>query len=122
MRAEILHQLHRAQATLDAYRQAWELAAQTMTEDEQPEVFVGGTSHLATQPEFTDLETIQELLRLIEERSRLLELLDKTSAGATVSVSMGYDMPGLDGCSWSPPPTAPTPPATGPWPCSARCA
>jgi heat-inducible transcriptional repressor len=99
VRAEILHQLHRAQATLDAYRRAWELAAQTMTEDEQPEVFVGGTSHLATQPEFTDLETIQELLRLIEERSRLLELLDKTSAGATVSVSMGYDMPGLDGCS-----------------------
>jgi heat-inducible transcriptional repressor len=38
------------------------------------------TSHLTDQPEFTELETIQEFLRLIEERSRLLELLDKTTA------------------------------------------
>jgi heat-inducible transcriptional repressor len=99
VRAEILLQLHRAQATLDAYRRAWELAAQTVAEDDQPEVFVGGTSHLATQPEFTDMETIQELLRLIEERSHLLELLDKTSTSPTVSVSLGQDMPGLAGCS-----------------------
>ena len=67
--------------------------------EEQPEVFVGGASHLADQPEFTDLETIQELLRLIEERSRLLELLDKTSAGASVSVNLTEGMPGIAGCS-----------------------
>jgi len=99
VRAEILLQLHNAQATLDAYRRAWELAAQAVTEDEQPEVFVGGTSHLATQPEFTDLETIQELLRLIEERSRLLELLDKTASSASVSVSLDQNVAGVSGCS-----------------------
>lgn len=99
VRIEILRQMHGAQATLDAYRRAWELAAQTVTEDEQPEVFVGGASHLANHPEFTDLETIQELLRLIEERSRLLELLDKTSASAAVSVSLDQNVAGVSGCS-----------------------
>ncbi len=99
VRGEIERQLQNARRTLDAYRRAWELAARTLAEEEQPEVFVGGASHLADQPEFTELETIQHLLRLIEERSRLLELLDKTAAGTSVSVNPAEDMPGLAGCS-----------------------
>ncbi|NLW80967.1 MAG: heat-inducible transcription repressor HrcA [Desulfovibrionales bacterium] len=99
VRSEIVHQLNQARQTLDAYRRAWELVAQAIAEDEQPEVFVGGTSNLADQPEFTDLDTIQDVLRLIEERSRLLELLDKTSTSQTVSVSLGQGMTGLSGCS-----------------------
>lgn len=99
VRAEIVRQLDSAQKTLDAYRRAWELAAKAIAEDAQPEVFVGGASHLADHPEFTELDTIQELLRLIEERSRLLELLDKTSTGESVSIRLGQDMPGLSGCS-----------------------
>jgi heat-inducible transcriptional repressor len=99
VRGEIERQLLSARKTLDAYRRAWELAAQALADEDLPEVFVGGASHLADQPEFTELETIQELLRLIEERSRLLELLDKTSAGKSVSVNLAEDMPGLSACS-----------------------
>lgn len=99
VRAEIERQLISARKTLDAYRRAWELASQALAGEEQPEVFVGGASHLTSQPEFTELETIQELLRLIEERSRLLELLDKTSAGSSVSLGLAEDVPGLAGCS-----------------------
>ncbi|PKN42944.1 MAG: heat-inducible transcription repressor HrcA [Deltaproteobacteria bacterium HGW-Deltaproteobacteria-18] len=99
VRGEIERQLQYARRTLDAYRRAWELASQALAEEEQPEVFVGGTSHLTDQPEFTELETIQELLRLIEERSRLLELLDKTSVSQSVSVSLNQSMPGLAECS-----------------------
>jgi heat-inducible transcriptional repressor len=99
VRSEIERQLASVRQTLDAYRRAWELAAQALVDEEQPEVFVGGTSHLTDQPEFTELETIQELLRLIEERSRLLELLDKTATGQSVSISLAQDMPGLAGCS-----------------------
>jgi len=99
VRGEIERQLASVRKALDAYRKAWELAAQALAEEEQPEVFVGGASHLTDQPEFMELETIQEFLRLIEERSRLLELLDKTSAGQSVSVSLTQDVPGLAGCS-----------------------
>lgn len=99
VRTEILRQLSDARRTLDAFRRAWELAAQAVTPDEQPEVFVGGASNIAGQPEFTESETIQQLLRLIEERSLLLTLLDKTCTGRSVSVSMEQDMPGLSGCS-----------------------
>lgn len=99
VRGEIERQLADARRTLDAYRRAWELAAQALAGQEQPEVFVGGASHLTGQPEFMDLETIQEFLRFIEERSRLLELLDKTAAGQSVSVSLTQDVPGLAGCS-----------------------
>lgn len=99
VRTEILRQMHGAQQALDAYRRAWNLAAQAIAEDVQPEIFVGGTSHLTDQPEFMDLKTIQELLHLIEERSRLLTLLDKTASSPNVSVGLEHDMPGLAGCS-----------------------
>jgi heat-inducible transcriptional repressor len=122
VRGEIERQLMSVRKTLDVYRKAWELAAQALAEEEQPEVFVGGASHLTDQPEFTELETIQELLRLIEERSRLLELLDKTSASQSVSVSLTQDMPGLAGCSLVASPYVPFPPITVPWPCLGRCA
>lgn len=99
VRAEILRQVKSASKTLDIlYRRALDLAEQTVREDEEPEVFVGGTSHLAEHPEFSDLDTIQDLLRLIEERTRLLELLDKTSSGRSISVSLGQDT-GLQACS-----------------------
>jgi heat-inducible transcriptional repressor len=99
VRSEIERQLLSAREALNAYRRAWELAAQALGDEDLPEVFVGGASHLAGQPEFTELGTIRELLRLIEERSRLLELLDKTSAGKSVSVSLTENMPGIVGCS-----------------------
>jgi len=99
VRGEIERQLASVRKTLDAYRRAWELAAQALAAEDQPEVFVGGASHLTDQPEFMELETIQEFLRFIEERSRLLELLDKTTAGQSVSVSLTQDVPGLTGCS-----------------------
>lgn len=99
VRQEIIRQLDNAQKTLDAYRQAWELVAEAIVDHNQPELFVGGASHLADQPEFTELATMQKLLHLIEERSRLLELLDKTSTSQSVSISLGQDMPGLMGCS-----------------------
>lgn len=98
VRIEILQRLQGARATLDAYGQAWELAAQAVAEDEEPQIFVGGTSYLVHHPEFTALETIQELLRLVEEHSRLLELLDKIAASTSVSVSLEHTVGG-SGCS-----------------------
>jgi len=98
VRSEIERQLATARQTLDAYLRAWELAAHALVDEEQPEVFVVGASHLTDQPEFMELETIQELLRLIEERSRLLDLLDKTATGRSVSVCLAQDMP-VAGCS-----------------------
>lgn len=99
VRTEILRQLHSVQKTLDASRRAWELAARAIADEDQPEVFIGGASHIAGHPEFTELDTIQQLLRLIEERSRLLELLDKTTKSQSISVSLGQDVAGLAGCS-----------------------
>ncbi len=99
VRQEIIRQLRSAQQTLDAYGQAWELAEQAIATDDQPELFVGGASHLTDHPEFTDLTTLHRVLELIEERTRLLELLDKTQSSPVVSVSLGQDMPDLLGCS-----------------------
>ncbi len=43
------------------------------------EVFVDGTPNILSQPEFTDAEHMRELMRVLEERTILLNLLDKTA-------------------------------------------
>ena len=65
----------------------------------EPAELVAGHSARVIMRMVGDDEAMRELLRLIEERSRLLELLDKTSAGASVSVNLTEGMPGIAGCS-----------------------
>jgi len=49
------------------------------TEDHTDEVFVAGTDHLVQQPEFSDLDKIAKLLKLIEDGAELREFLLKAN-------------------------------------------
>ncbi len=55
------------------------------------QLIVEGTSHLVGQPEFGDLERLRRLLQAIEERTALLELLDRVLDGAGVKVMLGSE-------------------------------
>lgn len=54
---------------------------------DERELFVEGASHMLAHAEHTDLKTMRALLSLLEERSRLLELLDTTMRSMDWSVS-----------------------------------
>lgn len=84
-RARIMMELEGARASLNRiHRQALTLARDTFGEDAEREFFFDGTAHMLTQPEFSDTKTVSELLGLLEERSRLLDLLGSTiDAGYT---------------------------------------
>ena len=60
------------------YFRALALAAETFKAEAEPEIITDGASNALSQPEFADLEQIRDLLSVLEDRSRLLELLDKT--------------------------------------------
>ena len=55
--------------------------------DDERELFVEGASHMLAHAEHADLKTMRALLSLLEERSRLLELLDTTMRSMDWSVS-----------------------------------
>jgi heat-inducible transcriptional repressor len=53
------------------------LCSQSIESDaaNQGEVYVGGASNILTKPDFANLERLRELLRTIEEKTRLVQIL-----------------------------------------------
>src|SRR6202040_4485596 len=60
----------------------------------RPELYVEGSLQALEQPEFSDRDKMRELLRALDDKTALLELLERslTNAGLTVSIgSENYD-------------------------------
>lgn len=62
---------------------------------------VNGTSNLFAQPEFADHEALSGLLRVIEQRTPLIELLQRQGMGEGIVVTIGREakLAGAEGCS-----------------------
>ena len=74
------------------------------TGGESPEVMVEGAANMVTKRDFNDKEKIRELLRVFEEKSRLVKLLNECiepSIPQPVSVRIGAEnsLPSLRGCA-----------------------
>jgi len=78
IRTEILKLMHEETSLFDKLLQtAMILCSQSIESDEdnRGEVYVGGTSNILTKPDFADLERLRELIRTIEEKTRLVKIL-----------------------------------------------
>lgn len=78
IRAEILKLMHEETALFDKLLQTAMILCSESIEsdaDNQGEVYVGGASNILTKPDFADLERLRELLRTIEEKTRLVQIL-----------------------------------------------
>jgi heat-inducible transcriptional repressor len=68
-------------------------------------VYVEGASHILDKPEFADMERLRQLFRTLEERSRLVEILDECLASergaGSVRVRIGRELaaPSMRGCA-----------------------
>jgi heat-inducible transcriptional repressor len=74
------------------------------TAEQSPEVFVEGAANIITKRDFTDKEKISELLRIFEEKSRLVKILNECIAPSIpqpVGVRIGAEnsLPSLRGCA-----------------------
>lgn len=74
------------------------------TAEQSPEVFVEGAAKIITKRDFTDKEKISELLRIFEEKSRLVKILNECIAPSIpqpVGVRIGAEnsLPSLRGCT-----------------------
>ncbi|HXZ86350.1 MAG TPA: HrcA family transcriptional regulator, partial [Myxococcota bacterium] len=65
------------------------------------ELYVGDRSRLLDQPEFAAGERLRELLRALEEKQRMLGLLDKLIGAGGVRVAIGDELgdPGVARCA-----------------------
>jgi len=78
-RSRIVRELRQAGRELsELCRRALLLAGSALQNADDRELIVGGRDNIAIQPEFSGIEAMRELLTALEERDRLLTLLDKT--------------------------------------------
>jgi heat-inducible transcriptional repressor len=91
VRVHIIREMEQAQEKFDAlYRKALLLARKTFV-DEERELLVDGTMNILHQPDFSDLSTLRELFRIVDERSKLLELLDKLTGEGGIKIVFGLE-------------------------------
>jgi heat-inducible transcriptional repressor len=75
------------------------------TAQSESEVFVEGAFNILTKPEFGDIENIRELLRVFEEKERLIKILnecvDQLVQQQAVAIRIGAEntLPTLRGCA-----------------------
>ncbi len=75
------------------------LCAQAMTMIEatldapkaKPQLLIEGQGELLDRPEFSDAEKLRSLIRALEEKERLIELLDRTLAAKGVQIVIGSE-------------------------------
>ncbi len=91
-RRRLVREMEQARRTLNALcRRALTMARFAFEEEREPAcaVIVDGTPNMLSQPEFTDAEHMRELMRVLEERTILLELLDKTANELRTVITIG---------------------------------
>ncbi len=107
IRSELLKRLTEEKALYDRLLQnAIMLCERGLTETAQSEseVFVEGASNIVTKPEFGDIEHIRELLRVFEEKGRLIKILNECVGQIVqqpIAIRIGTEntLPTLRGCT-----------------------
>lgn len=52
-------------------------------------IYLGGTAHILEQPEFSDIQKIKNVLRLLEQQQLLYDIMDNTNEKAEVDIIIG---------------------------------
>ncbi len=97
MREAVLQRMSEESALCDRLLAAsLELASRAVGGDAAGEVFVEGASNLLGSPEFANVQRMRSLFRTLEEKSRLVEMLNRILEGEGVQVVIGRENPVSD--------------------------
>jgi len=76
---------------LEILEQAFILLEESLKEEKQIRVFLGGTTNILNQPEFKDVDKIRRMLNLFEQEPLLFKILEDTSSEDNIVVSIGAE-------------------------------
>jgi heat-inducible transcriptional repressor len=107
IRTEILRLMHEEKTLFDKLLQtAIILCSQSIESNDFGEVFVDGTSNIVSKTDFASFENLRNLLKTIEEKSRLVHILNEciardSSNKGNVQIVIGSEnaTPSLQNCS-----------------------
>ncbi|HXG92161.1 MAG TPA: heat-inducible transcriptional repressor HrcA [Blastocatellia bacterium] len=100
IRDELLSRMTEEKALYDRFlRNAVLLCSQSLQEGNHPDVFIEGASNILTKPDFADNERLRALLKMFEEKGRIVKILNECIESArreAVAVRIGSENRFLD--------------------------
>lgn len=91
VRREILLEMKRMQTQYDEILNQALMLGEKVFSDGPPDVHIEGQSLLVSEPEFSQTEQLQRILRTLEEKTMLVRLLDQSLANIGVRIFIGDD-------------------------------
>ncbi len=76
---------------LEILEQAFMLLEESLEEEEQVRVYLGGTTNILNQPEFKNVDKIRQLLSLFEQEQLLCRILESGAGGEGPAVFIGRE-------------------------------
>jgi heat-inducible transcriptional repressor len=76
---------------LEILEQAFILLEESLKEEKQIRVFLGGTTNILNQPEFKDVDKIRRMLNLFEQERLLFKILEETSCDDDITIKIGAE-------------------------------
>ena len=102
VREKIAQELREERSRLNKMqKQALELSDRALQGDVASQIYVAGTSHMLEQPEFTTPDSLARIMRTLESKQQLIELLDCSQAANGVQIFIGSQASHheIEGCS-----------------------
>jgi heat-inducible transcriptional repressor len=83
------------------WRKVFELGQAGFIRAAAAEVYLGSQQLLLEQPEFSDVENLRDVLAMLDERERMMRLIEQTLQAEVVSVAIGAELGelGVTGCA-----------------------
>ncbi len=101
-RQRLADEIHTERLRSDAlWRASLVLCAEGLLSDDEEELYIADRSPLLRQPEFSDVEELRHLVAALEEKERMLRLLNKIMRADGLQVVIGRELedPGVQRCA-----------------------
>ncbi len=78
-----------------------QLSRYILSQGSDREIFIEGRSNIIDEPEFGEIELVKALLATLEDKAKLLKILDKTLAARGIEIMIGseHGLNGIESCS-----------------------
>jgi len=96
LHSEVARELSRF---VDRCEQLLEVLEKTLAEKSNPRVFLSGTTNIMTQPEFKDVVKVKNILDILEETPKLMQLFQSVPEGIQVRIGTENVVEAINQCS-----------------------
>lgn len=84
---------------VDSCEHILQMLESTLADDQEPKIFLSGATNIMTQPEFKDVDKVKNILDMLEETPKLMQLFQAVPEGIQVRIGTENALEAINQCS-----------------------